>query len=120
MDTAASIPFNAWEQAVFVALFIVLVVVLLGWMAKQQKNWQDFMFRQNEDWQVSIKELNDKWQLWLAEQNARECDSMQKVSNALDRLTEKLTDHDEKVDKRFLEAVNQINNRQARSRNTKN
>ena len=54
-----TIPFTAWDQAVFVCLFLILVVAVLSWMSKennanrkfqsdQAKEWQDFMDAQNK------------------------------------------------------------------------
>lgn len=57
MDTVSqSIPFTAWEQAVFVGLFIVLVVMLLGWFTKQSDKWQNFIARMEEQWRNFNKE----------------------------------------------------------------
>lgn len=57
MDTVSqSIPFTAWEQAVFVGLFIVLVVMLLGWFTKQSDKWQNFIGRMEEQWRNFNKE----------------------------------------------------------------
>lgn len=57
MDTVSqSIPFTAWEQAVFVGLFIVLVVMLLGWFTKQSDKWQNFISRMEEQWRQFNKE----------------------------------------------------------------
>jgi hypothetical protein len=103
--TTPSLPFAAWEQAVFVALFIVLVIALLGWFSKQQSSWQKFMDDQNVRWQKSIDSMNNQWQTWLADQNTRECESMTKVTASVDRLTDKLAEHDGKVEDRFREAV---------------
>ena len=103
-----AIPFTAWEQAVFVALFIVMVIGLLGWFTKQQKSWQDFMNDQNSRWQKAVDEQNNQWQKWLEQQNTRECDSMDKVTMALDRLTSKLSEHDEKVEARFSNAIDEL------------
>lgn len=57
MDTVSqSIPFSAWEQAVFVGLFIVLVVMLLGWFTKQSDKWQNFIAKLEEQWRVFNRE----------------------------------------------------------------
>ena len=57
MDTVSqSIPFTAWEQAVFVGLFIVLVVMLLGWFTKQSDKWQNFIAKLEEQWRVFNRE----------------------------------------------------------------
>ena len=47
---AEVIPFTAWEQAVFVGLFIVLVLWLLAWFSKQSDKWQQFIFQIDEKW----------------------------------------------------------------------
>lgn len=51
-----AIPFTAWEQAVFVALFIVFVVGILGWFSKQSDKWQKFMFDIDEKWREFSKQ----------------------------------------------------------------
>ena len=55
MDTVELIPMTAWEQAVFVVLFIVLVVVLIRWFSTQQEKWQQFMNDMNASWQRFIE-----------------------------------------------------------------
>ena len=56
METVEVIPFTAWEQAVFVGLFIVLVVGLLYWFTKQSDKWQNFMLTIDEKWREFNKE----------------------------------------------------------------
>ena len=56
METVKLIPEVAWEQGLFVVLFIVLVVVLLRWFSAQQEKWQKFMNDMNTFW----KELTEK------------------------------------------------------------
>jgi hypothetical protein len=120
MDTTIveAIPYPAWQQAVFVALFIVLVVSLLIWFTRQQSAWQKFVQKINDSWQQTVKENNASWQTWLAEQNARECDSMGKVTLSLDRLTEKLAEHDGKVEDRFRDAIQAVTANKSRPRKT--
>jgi preprotein translocase subunit SecF len=61
METVAeSIPFTAWEQAVFVALFIVMVCGLLYWFTKQSDKWQKFMFDIDEKWRAFNKEQRNE------------------------------------------------------------
>lgn len=55
-EFAETIPFTAWEQAVFVALFIVMVVGLLYWFTKQNDKWQNFIARIEEQWRQFSKE----------------------------------------------------------------
>lgn len=57
MDTVSqAIPFTAWEQAVFVGLFIVLVVMLLGWFTKQSDKWQNFIAKLEDQWRIFNRE----------------------------------------------------------------
>lgn len=113
-----------WEQLAVVGAFIAFlggvwafVRWVLSWASKiiseQRTEWQAFMDKQNSAWIKSADERNQHWQTWLAEQNARECDSMSKVTTALDRLTEKLAAHDERVDERFNQAIAEVNKRPA-------
>ena len=55
METVGAVPFTAWEQSVFVVLFIVLVVVLIKWFSSQQEKWQRFMGEMNRSWQDFIE-----------------------------------------------------------------
>ena len=70
------IPFTAWEQAVFVALFITFVVGLLVWFGKQSDKWQKFMF-----------EIDDKWRAFNKEQRETNLESMNCVEGSLKDLT---------------------------------
>ena len=100
MDASTSIgavPFTAWEQAVFVALFIVMVIGLLGWFSKQQGNWQSFISKRDE-----------QWQSWMRETNSQTHDSLEHVTSALEKLSEKIDAHDEKVDRRVSGVVNEL------------
>jgi preprotein translocase subunit SecF len=75
METVAeSIPFTAWEQAVFVALFIVMVCGLLYWFTKQSDKWQKFMFDIDEKWRAFNKEQR-------AENNCRMEDVNKSITN---------------------------------------
>jgi hypothetical protein len=57
METVSEvIPYSAWEQAVFVALFIIFVVGLLTWFTKQSDKWQNFMLTIDEKWRAFNKE----------------------------------------------------------------
>lgn len=118
MEATSVIPYTAWEQAVFVALFIVMIVALLAWFGKQQKSWQEFMNHQNSKWQKTVDEQNNQWQHWLEEQNQRECASMDRVTAALEKLSTKIDAHDDKVDSRISDAVALVSKRPTRSTKT--
>jgi hypothetical protein len=98
VDTAAgvaqAIPYSAWEQAVFVALFVVLLTVMLIWSSKSQKDWQDFIYKRDQDWHG-----------WMDKSNATTNAFMDRVTCALDKLTQSLEDHDDKVEVRFEQAT---------------
>lgn len=55
-NSALLLPFTAWEQAVFVALFIFFVIGLLMWFSNQSKQWQDFIAQIDEKW----RQFNEK------------------------------------------------------------
>ena len=91
------IPATAWEQAVFVTLFVVfclaLVWGLLNWFSKQQAQWQAFIDKRDTDWQG-----------WMDRAEVRATASMKGVTEALERIGEKLDQHDAKVDARIAAA----------------
>ena len=69
------IPTIAWEQAVYVCLFIVVLIVLLYWFSKQSKEWQSF-----------IAALDDKWRAFNKEQRDENNNSLRCVENSLKDL----------------------------------
>ena len=75
-EVAEVLPFTAWQQAVFVALFIVFFVGVLAWLTKQSEKWQAFMFQ-----------IDDQWRAFNKEQ--RECNNaaMADVNNSITNLT---------------------------------
>lgn len=78
METVTEvIPFTAWEQAVFVGLFIVLVVGLLYWFTKQSDKWQAFML-----------EIDEKWRQFNKEQRFDNNCQMKEVNNSLSDLAQ--------------------------------
>ena len=78
MTTAASaIPFTAWEQAVFVALFVVIIAILLRWFSTQQGKWSEF-----------ISKRDDQWQGFLANQREIDQERYEGVEQNVANLTE--------------------------------
>ena len=104
LSTSTEIPLTSWEQAVVVVLFAVVFMAILGyllaWFSRTQKDWQSFM-----------KVMNNEWREWLDDANCRENEAMSKITTALDRLSEKLDAHDDKVDDRINKAVSSITKR---------
>jgi len=74
--TVTQIPFTAWEQAVFVVLFITMVIGLLYWFSKQSDKWQKFMF-----------DIDEKWRAFNREQRETNLQSMNCVESSLKDLT---------------------------------
>jgi len=74
--TVTQIPFTAWEQAVFVVLFITMVIGLLYWFSKQSDKWQKFMF-----------DIDEKWRQFNKEQREANLQSMNCVEGSLKDLT---------------------------------
>jgi hypothetical protein len=62
METVVTetIPFVAWEQAVFVGMFIVFFVGVLAWLTKYSEKWQLFMFKIDDHWRAFNKEQREE------------------------------------------------------------
>lgn len=84
------IPESGWVQAVFVCLFLVLVVSVFGWVMKLQKNWQDF-----------ITENNREWREWMEAQEERRAKVICDMTIALNSLAKEIQEHDSKVEARI-------------------
>ena len=78
-----AIPFTAWQQAVFVVLFVVMVVVLLYWFERQSKNWQKF-----------TSERDEQWQKWLDSADTRTAAQLAALTAVIKELTENFSSHD--------------------------
>lgn len=76
MTGAEVIPQVAWEQAVYVSLFIVLIVVLINWFSKQSDKWQQF-----------IEASNEKWRAFSEKQRSENNCAMGDVNESLSNLT---------------------------------
>lgn len=104
----APLPSTAWEQAVFVCLFLITVGILLNWQSRQSEKTQTF-----------IERLNTNWQTFLKEHESKNDDALKQVAAALNCLTDKMEDHDRNVERRIqtistaamLEANTQPNRR---------
>lgn len=95
---AGSIPITAWQQAVIVVLFVVFVLALLRWFTMQQQSWQDFICKRDEQWQA-----------WLNNRDREHNGQLTVVAQTLEKLLNKLDDHDDKVDKRIADIRNAAN-----------
>lgn len=70
------IPASGWVQAVFVCLFIVLIIILINWFSHQSDKWQAF-----------IEASNDKWRKFSQEQRDDNNCAMGDVQKSLSDLT---------------------------------
>lgn len=78
----STLPFTAWEQAVFVCLLIALVGGLLAWLSKQMRDWQTFIAGLEEKWRQFLKDERMVYSQSRREDNLR----MERIELALDRL----------------------------------
>lgn len=76
MSGAELFPTEAWIQAVFVCLFIVLVLWLLAWFSKQNEKWQNF-----------IAQIEEQWRAFSKEQRTENNACMREVNQGLTDLT---------------------------------
>ena len=58
--TAEVIPQIAWEQAVYVCLFIVLIVWMSTWFGKLSDKWQAFIEASNANWRRFSQEQREE------------------------------------------------------------
>ena len=77
MSGAELIPAEAWIQAVFVCLFIVMVLWLLAWFSKQNDKWQSF-----------IAQIEEQWRVFSKEQRTENNERMREVNQGLSDLTQ--------------------------------
>ena len=101
METVELIPEVAWEQGLFVVLFIVLVVVLVRWFSAQQEKWQKFM-----------SDMNSSWQKFIEKQREDETETLKQISTVTSSLVHEvkemrvdLRDHDASVGTRINSIV---------------
>lgn len=104
---AKAVPMTAWEQAAVVVLFVLFVIVvfgiikfLLSWTGKQQTSWQGF-----------IEKRDTQWQSWMKETNCQTTNSLEHIAKSLEKLSQKIDAHDEKVDVRISGAVDALRGR---------
>ena len=88
------IPESAWIQAVFVVLFILLVVYMMERSGRQQSEWQSFMSGENE-----------KWQEFIGAQTASTTVALERVKDCLTQINDSIILHDAKVELKITEAT---------------
>jgi len=91
-ETTQLIPYAAWEQAVFVGLFIVLVVGLLAWFTKQSDKWQGFMLTIDEKWRAFNKEQREENNACMSDVNKGLTDLTRVTGQLVQTMNEMRTD----------------------------
>ena len=83
------LPEIAWEQAVYICLFIVLIVWMFAWFSKQSDKWQQFMFDIDEKWRAFNREQREENNCAMADVNAS-LSNLTNVTGDLARSVEKM------------------------------
>lgn len=89
IGSVPTIPASAWEQAVFVCLFLIAIGIILSWQSKQNDKNQSFMER-----------MNTSWQNFLEKHESKSDKALERVVDSINCLTDKIEDHDAHVDAR--------------------
>jgi hypothetical protein len=82
-----AIPATAWEQGVFVVLFIVLVAVILGWVARENSLSRAFQKTEAAAREKAQTERDDQWRAFLEQQRQIDQENGLVVRKSLDGLT---------------------------------
>ena len=115
-----SIPFTAWEQAVFVALFVLIVVIVLGFTSHQSDKQQKWFSQQQDKWQSFIDSRDVVWLNWLDANERRSSENWKSVTDTLRSLALKIDDHDKNILSKLETHDNHVDERieKARTRAT--
>lgn len=123
------VPFTAWEQAVFVALFasfmggllgavLIFVRWLLTWATKREKEWQEDARRRDHEYQEFITKLREQGATTRAAEMAvstEDHDGMKaaitELANAITALTRKFELHETVEFERFDALFAQVGRR---------
>ena len=112
-----TLPASLWDQLAVVGAFIVftgLVWAFLKWVLGWAKS---IITEQRTEWQAFMDRENAKTRAWL---NDQECnnrksigqvtEALEAVNNNLRELARQLTQHDDKVEDKFNDAVTKLSN----------
>ena len=112
---AEAIPFTAWEQAVFVALFIVLVLWLLAWFSKQSDKWQQFIFQIDEKWREFSRTQREENNCAMMDVNAS-LSNLTRTTGDLARSVEEMRSDIQAHDKQAKEILDLVKKPAAKPR----
>jgi hypothetical protein len=82
-----TIPFTAWEQAVFVTLFVFFVIALLSWVARENKANRDFQRIEAASREKAQAERDAQWRDFLETQRETDQQMSKAVKESMDGLT---------------------------------
>jgi len=86
-DVVKAIPFTAWEQAVFVGLFIVLIALILFWVSRENKINRQFQQSESAAREIAQAARDAEWRLFLQQQRENDNQVSEAVKSSLDALT---------------------------------
>ncbi len=81
------IPATAWEQGAFVVLFIILVAVILGWVARENSISRTFQKGEAAAREKAQAERDAQWRSFLEQQRTTDQQMSQAVRESMDGLT---------------------------------
>jgi hypothetical protein len=96
--TTPTLPSTAWEQAVFVALFVVFTISMLaGMFAALIRIVREFRAI-TDAFQVTIEKLGKEWQVYYAEREEQFWRRNSALVDMMSQLLAAFRDHDDKFD----------------------
>jgi hypothetical protein len=130
-----TLPFTAWEQAAIVGIFAVFVIAMMGWVYKLvrdsqnhnddqalkyqvfvvnlQDKFNEAMGVRTEQWQATILQRDKDWQKYMDLSRQRDTDALCNVADSVksmavsvDRMTERLEEHDRSLEPRVQSIIN--------------
>ena len=131
-----TLPFTAWEQAAIVGIFAVFVIAMMGWVYKlvrdsqnhnddQALKYQEFIIElqdkfnvamgvRTEQWQATILQRDKDWQKYMDLSRQRDtdalcnvADSMKAMAISVDKMTDRLEEHDKSLEPRVKNIINE-------------
>lgn len=85
-DWLFQLPQTAWDDGLFVILFIFMVIGLLYWFSKQSDKWQGFLAGQDDKWREFTKEQRKENNAVVSEMRT----SIDSLDHSIELLTVRL------------------------------
>lgn len=100
-----AVPFTAWEQAVFVVLLIVMVVIVLRWQARENKSARDFQASISRFMSDQQSKRDNDWRQWMEDQKQLDNQRLEAVQTALEALAALVKSVDQNITEHRAEFV---------------